>query len=138
MGGQPIASKEVQAMDTKLSRRDLLNQSAASGALALLGAAACSKEPRPLVCTDTFGLSTADLTVRTTLAYVDNSVEPGKTCQLPAIHSEDGRQCVRHLQGAQGPDQSEGELQVVPRQAGLTAREVSEWRAAEGPRAIGG
>jgi hypothetical protein len=67
-------------MDRKLSRRDLLNQSAAFGALALFGGAACSKEPRPLVCTDTFGLSTTELTVRTTLAYVDNSVEPGKTC----------------------------------------------------------
>ncbi len=67
-------------MDDKLSRRAVLQRGAAFGTLALFGSAACSKQPAPLMCTDTFGLSPSDLTVRTTLAYVDNSIEPGKTC----------------------------------------------------------
>jgi hypothetical protein len=70
-------------MDEKLiSRRDLLRKSAAvAGALAVLGgAAACSKQPAALVCTDTSGLAPADLTVRTTLGYSDVSMEAGKLC----------------------------------------------------------
>jgi FtsP/CotA-like multicopper oxidase with cupredoxin domain len=66
-------------MDDKLSRRDVLQQSAALGALVVLGAAACNK-PAALTCTDTTGLSATDLQVRTSLAYVDASTEPGKTC----------------------------------------------------------
>jgi hypothetical protein len=67
-------------MDDKLSRRAVLQRSAALGALAVFGSGACSRQPAPLVCTDTSGLSSADLSVRTVLAYVDNSFEPGKTC----------------------------------------------------------
>lgn len=70
-------------MDEKLiSRRDLLQKSAAvAGALAVFGsAAACSKQPAALVCTDTSGLAPADVTVRTTLGYTDVSVEAGKMC----------------------------------------------------------
>ncbi len=69
-------------MDEKLiSRRDLLQRSAAVGALAVFGgAAACSKQPAALVCTDTSGLAPADVTVRTTLGYTDVSVEAGKMC----------------------------------------------------------
>lgn len=70
-------------MDEKLiSRRDLLQKSAAvAGALAVFGgAAACSKQPAALVCTDTTGLAPADVTVRTTLGYTDVSMEPGKMC----------------------------------------------------------
>lgn len=66
-------------MDDKLSRRDVLQQSAAFGALVVLGSAACNK-PAPLTCVDTTGLSPADVQVRTSLAYVDASTEPGKTC----------------------------------------------------------
>lgn len=64
-----------------LSRRDLLHHSAAFGAFAVLGASACSKdEPKPLVCTDTTELSPTDLTIRSSLAYVDTSTTPGKVC----------------------------------------------------------
>ena len=66
-------------MDDKLSRRDVLQQSAALGAFAVFGAAACNK-PAALTCTDTTGLSPTDVQVRTSLAYVDTSVEPGKLC----------------------------------------------------------
>lgn len=67
-------------MPDDLSRRDLLAQSLVLGAAAAFGAAACSKKEPALACTDTTGLAPADLTIRTTLAYVDVSVEPGKTC----------------------------------------------------------
>jgi hypothetical protein len=74
-----------------LSRRDLLEYSVAIGAAAALGSAACGKEKAPaLVCTDTSALSPIDIQIRTALAYVDVSTEPGKTCAgcqqfLPAL-----------------------------------------------------
>jgi hypothetical protein len=67
-------------MQDKLSRRELLNHSAALSALAVFGAAACSKSPAKVSCLDTSALSPADVSVRTALAYVDVSTEPGKTC----------------------------------------------------------
>jgi hypothetical protein len=67
-------------MDEKLSRRDVLQRSAALSVLAVVGAGACKSEPKPLSCVDTTSLSAADAQVRTSLAYVDKSVEPGKTC----------------------------------------------------------
>jgi hypothetical protein len=54
-------------MDEKLSRRDVLKRSAALGVLAAVGGVACSKP-------------SADAQTRVTLAYVDVSLEPGKTC----------------------------------------------------------
>jgi hypothetical protein len=68
-------------MDEKLSRRDLFQQGAALGVFAVVGAGACGKAPSPgPVCTDTSSLAPADLQVRTTLAYADVSLEPGKFC----------------------------------------------------------
>ena len=67
-------------MNDRLSRRDLLQTTAAAGALSVLGAAGCSKQAPPLVCTDTTGLAPADLAVRTSLAYSDVSMEAGKLC----------------------------------------------------------
>jgi hypothetical protein len=67
-------------MDEKLSRREVLQQSAAFGVLAVTGVACGKEQPKALSCTDTMSLSAADAQVRTSLAYVDNSVEPGKTC----------------------------------------------------------
>ena len=67
-------------MHDKLSRRDLLQNAAAMSTLAVFGAAACNKGPAALICTDTTGLAAADITVRTSLAYVDFSMEAGKTC----------------------------------------------------------
>jgi len=66
-------------MDPKLSRRDVLQRGAALGVLSVVGAAACGK-PKALSCNDTTSLAPADLQVRTALAYVDVSMEPGKTC----------------------------------------------------------
>jgi hypothetical protein len=67
-------------MDEKVSRRLVLQQSAAFGALVVFGASACNKKPAALSCTDTSTLSTTDAQVRTALGYVDTSVEPGKSC----------------------------------------------------------
>jgi hypothetical protein len=68
-------------MVDKMSRRALLQKTAALSALAVFGAEACGKsQPSALVCTDTTGLSPTDLGVRTALAYVDVSTTPGKTC----------------------------------------------------------
>jgi hypothetical protein len=67
-------------MDDKLSRRDLLQRSAAYGVLAALGATACSKTESALSCADTTGLSASDMQVRLSLAYADVSMQPGKAC----------------------------------------------------------
>jgi len=67
-------------MDDKLSRRDVLQRSAALGTLAILGGSACKNQPAPLACTDTTSLALADVQVRQTLAYVDASPDPNKTC----------------------------------------------------------
>ena len=67
-------------MDEKLSRRDVLQRSAAFGVLAAVGTAGCGKTQKALACTDTMSLSAADAQARASLAYVDNSVEPGKSC----------------------------------------------------------
>ena len=64
----------------KFSRRQLLGSAATLGAFAVFGATACGKKAAPLSCTDTSALAPADLSVRTALAYVDNSTEPGKSC----------------------------------------------------------
>ena len=67
-------------MPDDLSRRELLERGAAFGAVAALLVTGCSKKAPALNCTDTTGLSATDVTIRTTLAYVDVSTEPGKTC----------------------------------------------------------
>jgi hypothetical protein len=66
--------------DDKLSRRDVLQRSAAFGVLAALGAACGKEQPKALACTDTMSLSAADAQVRVSLGYVDHSVEAGKSC----------------------------------------------------------
>jgi len=67
-------------MDDKLSRRDVL-QNAATLSLLTVVVAACGKsEPKALSCSDTTSLSSADAQVRTSLAYVDLSTDPAKTC----------------------------------------------------------
>ncbi|MDP9150151.1 MAG: high-potential iron-sulfur protein [Myxococcota bacterium] len=68
-------------MNPKLSRRDLLVQTAALGVVAVAGANGCGKDrPAALSCSDTSALSAPEMTVRTVLAYVDTSAEPGKNC----------------------------------------------------------
>jgi hypothetical protein len=70
-------------MTDKLSRRDVLQKSAAFGALAVFGASACSKSPPPpLNCSDTTGLASGDVQIRATLGYVDTSTQPGKSCAV--------------------------------------------------------
>ncbi len=68
-------------MDERLTRRDLFQQSAALGVLAVVGASACSKpQSTGPSCSDVSTLSAADAQVRATLAYADVSMEPGKVC----------------------------------------------------------
>jgi hypothetical protein len=68
-------------MDEKLSRRHLLQQGAALGALVVVGGTvACNKKPAALTCTDTTGLAATDVQVRTSLGYEDTSTQPGKMC----------------------------------------------------------
>jgi hypothetical protein len=67
-------------MDEKVSRRDVLQAGALLGVIAAVGTVACNKEKKALSCTDTTSLSATDAQVRTTLAYVDHSTEPGKSC----------------------------------------------------------
>jgi hypothetical protein len=73
---------EIIEMEEKLvSRRAVLRRSAEVAIAAAFGAVGCGKsEPKALSCADTLGLSATDVQVRTALAYVDTSVEPGKSC----------------------------------------------------------
>ena len=64
----------------KHSRRDVLGHGGALGLLVALGTAGCGKGKRALSCTDTSALTPADVQLRTTLAYVDVSTDPNKTC----------------------------------------------------------
>jgi hypothetical protein len=66
-------------MADALSRRDLLQRSAA-GALVVLGAACGKNKAAPLACNDTTGLLPQDLTVRNLMKYVDVSPDPAKVC----------------------------------------------------------
>jgi hypothetical protein len=70
----------MKTMDDKLSRRQLLQKSAAFGVMAAVGVACSKEQAKALSCTDTMSLSAADAQVRVSLAYVDSSVEPGKSC----------------------------------------------------------
>jgi hypothetical protein len=70
-------------MNERLSRRDLFQQSAALGVLAVVGASGCGKsQPPGPSCSDTSGLAAADVGVRTALAYSEVSMEPGKSCSI--------------------------------------------------------
>ncbi len=67
----------------KLSRRDVLAGGGALGVVAVIGGTACGKpKPRALVCSDTSGLSEADLQVRAALQYQDVSFDPARRCDL--------------------------------------------------------
>lgn len=67
-------------MEEPLTRRDLLQKTAALGLLTVVGAACGKSEPKGLSCSDTTSLSAADASVRVSLAYVDKSTDPSKTC----------------------------------------------------------
>jgi hypothetical protein len=69
-------AKEISVTD-KPSRRDVLVRGAA---LAVLCCAACKSQRPALRCNDTTGLAATDLQIRQTLAYVDVSLDPTKTC----------------------------------------------------------
>jgi hypothetical protein len=61
------------------TRRALLGGAAGSVALGLLSIG-CKKKKEPASCTDTTGLSPADVQARSALGYVDRSPFPGKDC----------------------------------------------------------
>jgi hypothetical protein len=70
------------ANERLIARRELLRKSvlfglAAAGAGAL---AACSKSQASLNCDDTVGMNPDDIQNRKTLAYVEKSTDPNKTC----------------------------------------------------------
>ena len=69
-------------MDDKPTRRDLLQRGAAFGVLAAFGAAACGKEKRALLCTETSSLAPEDVALRNSpaIAYADSALDSGKTC----------------------------------------------------------
>jgi hypothetical protein len=67
-------------MNDKPTRRNVLQRGSALGVLAVIGTGACKSEPKALSCADTTGLLPTDVQIRTTLAYVEASVEPGKAC----------------------------------------------------------
>jgi hypothetical protein len=67
-------------MDAKPSRRNVVQGGAVLGVMAAIGVAACGKAKKVLSCIDTTSLSATDAQVRTSLAYVDHSTEPGRSC----------------------------------------------------------
>ena len=69
-------------MSEGVSRRNVLQSGATLGILVVAGTLSCGKKKVALSCIDTSALSPADLQVRTTLAYTDLSIEPGKLCSL--------------------------------------------------------
>lgn len=69
-------------MHWRWSRREALKHGSLLGIVALVGAAGCRQEQAsgPPSCTDTTGLTPAELTVRTALAYTDTSADAGRIC----------------------------------------------------------
>ena len=115
-----LSLTEIPGIDEKVSRRDVLQRSAAFGVLSVVGAGACSKEAPKLSCADTTSLSAGDAQVRVALGYVDTSNQPGKDCVG----------CQQYLPGAddacggckvlRGPHQPPRLLQVVRGQSHVT------------------
>jgi hypothetical protein len=81
-------------MVDEISRRELLRLGAAAvgAGVALAGSEGCGKETKALSCNDTTSLSASDAQVRMSLAYVDHSVEAGKSCT----------KCQQFIPGAPG------------------------------------
>ena len=90
---------------SRLTRRDLLVQSAA-GVFAALGASACQK--KEFSCSGAVGLTPDDLGVRTTLGYVDRSPDKNKACstctQFVSVASDECGTC----KVMKGPTHPEG------------------------------
>jgi hypothetical protein len=76
--------------DARISRREAAKRFfLASAAIAAPGwlATACSKEGGALTCTDAKGLTADETKMRTeTLAYVEKSTDPAKTCKACALY----------------------------------------------------
>lgn len=64
---------------SQFSRRDALKRSLVVLAAIPVALEACKKD-EALTCTNTAGLSQADLATRTTLQYVERSADPSKKC----------------------------------------------------------
>lgn len=74
----------------KLNRRDFLERAAVLGAGISAGAllVACKGGGgSALSCTDTAGMSEADISTRTSMAYVDVSTVAGKSCSNCALYT---------------------------------------------------
>lgn len=65
-------------------KKDLVTRREAihGGLLAIAGSAllACGKEKKEVSCMDTSGLKPDEVAMRTSLAYVDRTPDPAKTC----------------------------------------------------------
>ena len=64
----------------KLGRREMLSRSLVIGGAAIVGGSLASACSSGLSCSDTTGLSAADLTMRTTNRYVDQTPNAAKRC----------------------------------------------------------
>ncbi len=82
-------------MTEPLSRRELLHHGALVGAILLTESACGRTQPPPLSCTDTSSLSPGDITLRTTLGYLDQSPEAGRQCRtcLQFVSAPSDGQC---------------------------------------------
>ena len=65
---------------SEISRRDALKRSLTVLAAMPVAVAACKKESEALTCTNTSGLSQADLATRTTFSYQDHGPDPNRVC----------------------------------------------------------
>ena len=74
----------------------------------LLAPAALLRCKKPLVCTDTSGLTAEEAAVRTTLAYVDKSPDPSKPCSGCALYKPAGEGQCGGCQVMKGPIHPEG------------------------------
>ena len=76
----------------KLNRRDFLERAAVLGASlsagALLVACKGGGGSSELSCIDTAGMSEADISTRTSMAYVDVSTVAGKNCSTCALYTQ--------------------------------------------------
>lgn len=72
---------------SEISRRDALRRSLTVLAAVPAVLAACKKDATPFTCTNTAGLSPAELAARTSLQYVDHAADPGRKCSRCQLYT---------------------------------------------------
>lgn len=91
-----------------LSRREMLRSAALVGTAGLLPAWLLGCGKKELSCTDTAGLAAADLTMRTTLGYVDASPEGAKSCANCMLYKPAAADACGGCQVVKGPINPKG------------------------------